>query len=199
MRKYLISALTLFVCTGTAVEAGIPDPARSGCAIEGQAVGCQFRFRHDGSLDALTLCVTLRDVFDTPVANCTTSASLNNTGLALCNCCPNPQIAPTDSSGVVYFVWEKLGGRGSAEICVTAHCVGDIAICCSAFDFTSTDLVGDCTNTNVIDLGLWAACLPPAPYCEASDYNCDGTVSVIDLGLWAGGLPVDCSDGPACP
>jgi hypothetical protein len=199
MRKYLISALTLFVCSGTAVEAGIPDAARSGCALEGQSLPCQFVFRHDGSLDTLTLCVTLRDVFDVGVPVCSTSATLNSTGLTFCSCCPNPQVGATDSTGVVYFVWEKLGGRGSAEVCVTAHCVGDIAICCQSFNFTSTDLAGDCTVTDVVDLGPWAGCLHPSPYCQESDYNCDGTVDVIDLGLFAGGLTVDCSDGPACP
>jgi hypothetical protein len=199
MRKYLLSALTLVVCTGTAVQAGIPDPARSGCALAGQVASCQYRFRHDGSLDALTLCVTLRDIFDVPVPNCSTTASLNNTGVALCNCCPNPQVGATDSTGVVYFIWEKLGGRGSGEVCVTARCVGNIAICCESFLFTSTDLDGDCADTDVIDLGLWAGCLPPGPYCRESDYNCDLTVNVIDLGLWAGGLGIDCGDGAACP
>jgi hypothetical protein len=28
--------------------------------------------------------------------------------------------------------------------------------------------------------------------CQASDYDCDGTVNALDLGLWAGGLGVPC-------
>jgi len=200
MRKYLFSALTLLLCTSAAVEAGIPDPTRSGCELKGQAVGCQYRFRLDGSLDCMTLCVTLRDVFDVPVPDCTTSASLNDTDNgSLCTCCTDPQIQATDAGGVAVFVFKKLGGRGSGEVCVTAHCVGDIAICCQPFDFTSTDLDGDCLDTDVVDLGLWAGCLPPSPYCRESDYNCDLTVDVVDLGLFAGGLNVDCADGAACP
>jgi hypothetical protein len=147
----------------------------------------------------MTMCVTLRDVFDVPVPNCTTSVTLNNTGIALCSCCPNPQIVATDANGVAVFEFKKLGGRGSGDACITAHCQGDIAIGCKPFDFTSTDLDGDCLDTDVIDLGLWAGCLPPAPYCRESDYNCDGTVDVIDLGLFAGGLAVTCADGSACP
>jgi hypothetical protein len=199
MRAIFLTALALVVCTDTVVQAGVPDPERSGCALEGQAVSCQFRFRLDGSLDALTLCVTLRDIFDVPIANCSMSATLNNPVTLCTNCCTNPQMGQTNWAGVVYFVWNKLGGRGSAQVCVTSHCVGDIGICCQSFDFTSTDLDHDCLDTDVIDLGIWAGCLPPGPYCEASDYNCDGTINVIDLGLWAGGLGVNCASGPPCP
>ena len=34
---------------------------------------CQFRFRADGSLDRLTLTVTLRDAFDVPTPDCSTT------------------------------------------------------------------------------------------------------------------------------
>jgi hypothetical protein len=80
--------------------------------------------------------------------------------------------------------------------CITGHCFGNIGITCLEFDFTSSDLDASCETatsaTNVIDLGIWAGCLPPSPYCEASDYNCDGTVNVSDLGGWAGGLGSPC-------
>ena len=82
---------------------------------------------------------------------------------------------------------------------MTSRTNGNIAICAEPFDFTSTDLDGDCLDTDVVDLGLFAGCLPPGPYCRTSDYNCDGTVDVIDLGLWAGGLGLTCADGTACP
>lgn len=200
MRKYIIPVLTLLLCLSTVSEAGIPDPTRSGSELKGQAVGCQYRFRHDGGLDCLSVCVTLRDIFDVPVPNCTTSVTLNDTGNgSLCSCCPNPLILATDANGVAVFEFKKLGGRGSAEACITALCQGAIAIACQSFDYTSTDMSGDCLATDVIDLGLWAGCLPPAPYCRESDYNCDGTVDVIDLGLFAGGLTVTCADGAACP
>ena len=159
-----------------------------------------FRLRRaDGGLDCMSVCVTLRDIFDVPVPNCTTSVTLNDTGNgSLCSCCPNPLILATDANGVAVFEFKKLGGRGTAEACITALCQGAIAIACQSFDYASTDMNGDCVGTDVIDLGLWAGCLPPAAYCRESDYNCDLTVDVIDLGLFAGGLTVTCADGAAC-
>jgi hypothetical protein len=68
-------------------------------------------------------------------------------------------------------------------------------------EFTSSDLDGSCDpvpdTVTIVDLGLWAGCLPPASYCRESDYDCDGTVGVIDLGIWASGLGTGC-DG-SCP
>jgi hypothetical protein len=200
MRKYLITVLALLMCTSAAVQAGIPDPTRSGCELKGQNVPCQYRFRHDGGIDRMTLCVTLRDIFDVPVAAESTTATLVDTDNgSLCTCCPNPQSGFTDAGGVVIFEFKKLGGRGSGEVRVTSRTTGNIAICQAPFDFTSTDLDGDCLDTDVVDLGLFANCLPPGPYCRTSDYNCDATVDVIDLGLWAGGLGLDCSSGAPCP
>ena len=199
MRKYMIAALVLLLCTSAAVQAGVPDPARSGCQLKGQGASCQYRFNAAGGLDCLSVCVTLRDIFDVPVPDCSTSATINNLGAAFCSCCPQPQTGTTDSTGVVVFEFKKIGGRGTAEVCITAHCVGDIGICCETFDFTSPDLDADCVDTDVIDLGIWAACLPPGPYCRESDFNCDGTVGVIDLGIFASGLGTDCSSGIPCP
>jgi hypothetical protein len=90
-----------------------------------------------------------------------------------------------------------------AEVCLTVHCVGTNEFCCLEFHFTSPDLNASChtppnSATNVIDLGIWAACLPPSSACESSDYNCDCAVTVLDLGLFAGGLGLSCS-GPPCP
>ena len=67
-----------------------------------------------------------------------------------------------------------------------------------AIDFTSPDLDASGGHDVVIDLGIWAGCYQPAPYCRWSDYNCDGTVDVVDLGLWAGGIHLECGQ-TVCP
>ena len=98
-------------------------------------------------------------------------------------------------------VFSQLGGRGTLSVSVSAHCYGDIPLFQDEIPFTSPDLDGSCdpvpSAVTVADLGLWAGCLPPAPYCELSDFDCDGTVNVVDLGMWVGGLGTGC-DGP-CP
>ena len=91
MRKSLVLATLLVLCTGMTASAGVPDPSRSGVETIGDAVGCQYRFRHDGGLDTLNVLITLRDAFDDVVGNCSTSVTLvaNAGTLAYCNCCPD--------------------------------------------------------------------------------------------------------------
>lgn len=223
MRRILfsIALVTLFATRASAgvpapsrsacgqADAGVPHPAFSGCALAGQVAPCQFRFRADGALDVVSLKVTVRDCFDTPCAACTTTATLHvvggapeelcyvaEQGASLCACGPFDPIevtGRTGANGVVNLVFDRLGGRGSAVVCATTRCVGNIEICCKEFLYTSADLVADCNSgANVIDLGVWAACLPPAAPCRTSDFNCDCAVNVIDLGLWAGGLGEGC-------
>jgi len=199
MRKSLVLAILVVLCSSLTAFAGVPDPSRSGVEVKGNGVPCQFRFRADGGLDCLSVCITLRDAFDDIVPNCSTSVTLVNSGgaLAFCNCCPNSQGGTTAVDGtLVLGPWCCIGGRGSLDVCVTAHCQGNIAIGCTAVDFTAPDLDGDCLDTDVIDLGIWAGGI--SPYAQASDYNCDGTVSVIDLGIWAGGLGLSCANC-TCP
>lgn len=217
MRKSLVLAMLVVLCCSMTAMAAVPDPARSGCQIKGQELSCQFRFRADGGLDKLTVAITLRDAFDTPVPSCSVNAGWSNlqikpgeAGAAMCSCCPAataPNAVPnkgavTNAAGVAQIIFAQIGGRGIVDICVTAHCVGNIEICCfSDIHFTSPDLNGSCdlqppaaASTNVVDLGIWAGCLPPAPYCESSDYNCDNTVNVVDLGVFAGGLVLGCNN-----
>jgi hypothetical protein len=203
MRKSLVLASLLVLVCSAAAFAGVPAPDRSSCAISGSQLNpCQWRFRAQGDADQLTLCITLNDAFDTPVASCSTSATL--TGSPVCDCEGLVRTGFTDAGGVVCFAYHCIGGRGTATINVTAHCVGDIGICSPSFEFTSPDLNGSCNNTpgpgsggnvDVVDIGIWAGGLPPA-YLQASDYNCDGTVNVSDLGFLAGGLTTSCSNCP---
>jgi hypothetical protein len=164
---------------------------------------CQFRFRADGGLDQLTLTVTLRDGFDHPVPGCTTTVGLEaGPGtLALCGCCDLTMSAVSGPAGEMEFVFAALGGRGELQLALTTHCSGDIPWFSQEIAFTSTDLDASCEpglSTNVIDLAIWAGCLPPGAYCATSDFNCNGTVNVIDLGMLAGGLPRGCDDA-VCP
>lgn len=205
MRKTLVLAVLLtFVC-GSAAIAGIPDPSRSGCRASGTGTAtCHYAFSVDGSTgDCLTLDVTLRDAFDSPVASCSTSATLTaNAGTSFLCACEGLRLDGfTNGSGVIQFVWCCVGGYGNLDVNVTAHCTGNIAICSENIEFTSTDLNGSCEaayppgSTGVVDLGAWASGLPPS-YNVYSDYNCDGTVGVVDLGFWASGLLKGCNNCP---
>jgi hypothetical protein len=213
MRKaFVFATLLVLICSSISL-AGIPDPSRSGIGLSNPGASCQYRFRVDGGLDRLTAKITLRDAFDVPVASCATKATLQSSGastLAFCACSAcNPQTASTAANGVVNLVFRKIGGRGNLTLTVTAQCTGNIGIGVRTFDFTSPDLngapesAGDVCNgttssqTDVVDLGIWAGGLPPG-YNVRSDYNCSGSpVDVVDLGLWAGGLGKACVAG--CP
>jgi hypothetical protein len=199
VRNIWISAAALLV-SATSTPAGLPDPSRSAMGLFGQGTSCHYRFRMDGGLDQLTVCVTLRTQFDTPIPDCSTSVTLTpNAGtIAFGTCCPNPQAGVTDFDGTIQFVFDQIGGRGSLDVCATEHCIAEIGVATETIDFTSPDLDASGGHNVVIDLGIWAGCYQPAPYCPWSDYNCDGTVDVLDLGLWAGGIGLECGQ-TACP
>jgi hypothetical protein len=204
MRKALVFATLLSLICTSASLAGIPDPSRSGIGLSTPSSPCQYKFRSDGGLDRLTVKVTLRDAFDSPVSGCNVNVTLiQGAALAFKVCTPcNPAAAVTAGNGVANVVFRKIGGRGTASATVTATCTGNIGIGTRPFTFSSPDLNGSGDNcptisANVVDLGIWAAGLPPA-YNQASDYDCSGSpVNVVDLGVFAGGLSVCCNG--ACP
>jgi hypothetical protein len=200
MRPVLVLAVLTFALDSPhAVRAGLPDPARSRVGVSGNAFPCHFRFDPGGGWDVLTVSVSLRDVFDTPVPDCSTSCTLVPDALAFCSCCPVTQIGVTDTEGVVQFTWDQIGGRGEIDIVPEALSCIKLTIAGPTITFTSADLEGGCQNeplgVGVIDMGIWVGGLQV--YREASDYDCDGTVDVIDFALWAGGLGSGC--GPPCP
>lgn len=178
----------------------LPDPNRSICRLTGNANGCHFLFRVDGGLDRLTAFVTMRDAFDSPVVNCSASATISldgpngfescwmaEAGGALASCDGLSRGAISDANGAVTFVWARLGGRGIAGLSVSAHCAGSWEVCRPQFHYTSSDLDGDGV-THILDLALWAGCLAEGTTCRASDYDCTCNVDVYDLALLAGGL-----------
>jgi hypothetical protein len=202
MRKSLVLATLLVLVCSAASFAGVPDPSRSGIATNSQPLACQWRFRADGGLDRLTLKVTLRDAFDAPVASCSTYCNLGGASLVAAQCNGNRKGGLTNAGGVVNFVYRCIGGRGTVQLRVTAVCSGNIGIGSQTITFTNPDLNASNEgpnspgSTTVVDLGLWSGCLPPAAYCVASDFDCNGTVNVVDLGLWAGGLNKGCVSCP---
>ncbi len=178
--------------------------------LHGRTLPCRWVFDSDPfpNSDVLTVAVTARDAFDTPVENAEITATLTpNTGtFGLCGCCPLVRSALTDAAGTAELFFSQLGGYGTLDVCVTSSvdCKGNpvtTAMACKPIEFSTPDLNASCDShpegvAGVIDLGIWANGLTvQAGY---ADYNCDGSVDVIDLGVWARGLFYGCGAG-ACP
>jgi hypothetical protein len=228
MRKSLVFAMVAVLVCSSLTLAGVPDPSRSDCGMNNPSnnVACHppfgsgigmYRFTAQntggaGQGDLLTCKVTLRDAFDTPVASCSTSASLSSSTIgqkefpaappkSYCACstqAPGNKIkGMTNASGIVNLVISKLGGHGTLDIAITAHCVGNIAICTKSVEYSSPDMLGTCelhptASTTIGDIGAWAVGL--GTYTRFSDYTCGGGVSVGDLGfIGANGLNKGCN------
>ena len=204
MRAIWTIPLLVPLALAASAKADLPDPMRSSFGVSGQSLGpCHFVFNADGGLDAMAVAVTLRDAFDSPVANCSTSVTLDfdddpgSTWDSVCACTePLRKWALSDAGGLADLSWSRLGGHGSLDVRVTIHCAGDIAVGEETFDFTSPDLNGSCEpspaiSTTVFDLGMWAAGMAvPWPF---ADYDCSGGPNtVVDLGVWASGLTGGC-------
>ena len=187
------------------------DPLRCGAEISGQDETCQFRFHpagdvHFGSSDELTVRVTLRDAFDVPVQSCSTSVTLAPVGSDthnFCTCCGDRQGGFTDAMGTIAFTWDRIGGFGTLEVQVTAHCAGNIGIAALPLDYTSSDLTGTCgegpTPVDILDIALWARGMESGGWIR-SDWDCSGgPADIVDAGRFAYGLYDACGDGGGCP
>lgn len=173
----------------------------SEATVNDPPLGCQFRFNEIGSLDVLTCSVIIRDGwYGFVLPDCSTTVRLSSISGELC-CCPDEapdyfQSGFTDENGEIQFTFSRIGGHGTLEVNVSSHCRGNMWVADIPVDFTSADLNGSCETTgsvvNIIDLGAWAAGLPPT-YQMSSDYDCNGTVNVVDLGHWAASLGRCCS------
>jgi hypothetical protein len=215
VQRFLRFVIVAFLTAGSAARAGLPDLTRSSCGIEGLAPGCTvFRFASsDTTWDVLTCNVTLRDTFDTPVAFCSTSASLSfSAGGATfpfgCFCTAASGGTSTlrlagvsNADGVVRFVIGDgggggvgLGGNGQLDLRISAHCIGDLAVCEESVQFTSPDLSGSCeaspaSTMDITDLAIWGAS-QGTPY---ADTTCDGVTDISDLGaMGAHGAGMGC-------
>lgn len=210
MRGTVAILLLVLASTGP-VAAGLPPPEPDDvgrmyyCAvgISGQDLGpCHFVFRADGGYDVMTVALTLTNDFHDPVANCSTSVTLDlvddpdSNVDGVCGCGePLQQWVVTDANGCAELQWSRLGGHGTLEVSITALVYGPWGFAPEQIQFTSPDLDASCeaapaVSTTVIDLGIWAHGLQvPA---ARSDYDCSGTVNVIDLGVWASGLGAGC-------
>jgi hypothetical protein len=221
MRKSLVFAMVAVLVCSSLTLAGVPDPSRSGCGNNGPVTsppcntlgtGGLYRFSAQGAGDKFTCKVTLRDAFDTPVATCSTSATLSSPSVgtkefpaapfkAYCACATqapgNKVKGVTNASGIVNLVISKLGGHGTLDVKITAHCVGNISICTKTIEYSSPDILGSCelhptSSTTIGDIGGWAVGL--GTYTRFSDYICGGGITISDLGfLGANGLQKGCN------
>ncbi|MBZ0268944.1 hypothetical protein K8I85_12365 [bacterium] len=199
MRKSLVFATLFVLVCSAAAFAGVPDPTRSGVAITSTpGLSCHWRFRDDGGLDNMTVSVTLRDAFDVPVAGCTTTAVAGNASLIVSDCQTHSGVS--SAGGVVTFNFQTLGGRGDADILVTAQCSGGIGLNPVTFTFTGPNLNASTDPTNnvtLLDLAIFANGLS-GPYDLDSDFDCDATApaDLSDLAILAGGIGKGCNDAP---
>lgn len=191
------------------VTAGLPapgagiDPVLSSASLSGQTAGCQFRFHPNGTGDVLTVIITLRDWFNQPVADCSTSVTLvpapGTETFNVCTCCGERQTGATQADGTLQIAWNAIGGFGTLEARVTTHCQGNLALASLPFDFTSSDLSGTCGSAGTVsisDLALWGRGVTPGAWRPA-DWDCSGgSADVFDFGGLAGGYDTNC--GP-CP
>jgi hypothetical protein len=200
LSRFGLGTIALLFLSFHPAWAGVPCDISLYCDvnIDPPSTGCQYRFNAVGSLDVLTVRVTLRDCFEVPVADCFVDVTIQPASPtdAFCSCEPVTQQVQTDSNGGATVAFDSIGGRGNLKVCAVAVCLGNIPVGCDVVSFTSPDLNASCedaplSSTNVIDLGIWASGL--STYQQASDYNCDGTVTVVDLGIWASGLGQGCS------
>lgn len=209
-----LAALTVLLAAGPA-HAGVPAPRlvhigcfgvnqlcpeRCGVEVVPPSGGCQH-LQGVTPFDPIEVLVTLRTSFDLPVTNCSTSVVLvPNAGTNnFCSCCPTRSAGFTDANGVLQATFSGIGGYGTLDAWVTAHCAGNIAVAQRIITYTSPDLGGSCdaaNSTGVVDLARWAEAL--TTYLLRSDYDCSTTITVIDLGLWATGLGEGCADA-VCP
>ena len=103
----------------------------------------------------------------------------------------------------MWVTWDRIGGFGTLEVRVSAHCTSNVAIAAPQIEYTSSDLTGTCdgssTPVDVHDLALWARGLPPGEWIRA-DWDCSGgSANVSDAGAFAAGLDDECDDGGPCP
>jgi hypothetical protein len=160
----------LLLGTSPIVLADVPDPNRSTVEINGQGCPTQFLFRADGELDRMTVDIVVRDAFDWPFTFCPVEILVtpNAGALAYCHCAADTHWGVTDDQGAASATFAEIGGRGSLDVRVITHCplTGTITLAAETVWFTSPDLDGSCEDapasaTDVIDLGIWAAGLPP--------------------------------------
>ncbi len=189
---------------------GFIDPLRCGAEVSGQTAPCQFRFHPGGASvyqgDVLTVSVTLRDAFDVPVVDCSTSVTLVPVGPDthnFCTCCGERQDGRTDPDGTIRFQWDRIGGFGELDARVTSHCVGNIAIAHLPLQFTSSDLTGTCSDdpdpVDILDMALWARGMSAGGWIR-SDWDCSGgEAGVQDAIGVAAGVSQGCGDGEPCP
>jgi hypothetical protein len=153
----------------------------------------------NGDYDAITVTVTVKDCYGTPLAGQTVTVNATPAGSPFCYCAdgePAPDdfedskiVGPTNASGVITANFAKFGGCGDMEFyavmgAVTAGPSASIYI-------ANVDNNGDC-SCNLVDFGNFASDFNGTNPC--SDYNCDGQVNLVDFGNFATHFNHNCTN-----
>ncbi len=202
MSKMVLTASTAIVLatllTGIAF-AGLPCMGTSTVVATGNgscAVIPGAAFCPNGDMNVITVSVTLRDCYGTPLPgkDVIVWAYADDD---FCYCPdgePAPYqledtklVGPTDAAGTVTAEFKKIGGCGDMQFYAT---VDDIVLGPSNWmSIASPDNTSDCV-VNLVDFGNFATNYNGTDPC--SDFNCDGTVNLVDFGEFATHYNHDC-------
>ena len=196
-----LSLLALVSLAPAVVSAAIPDPTRTVIRLSDPQTVCHYRFS-PATAEVLTVWVTARDAFDTPVPDCPATVGLTSPDPSFADCC-GVQVATTNSVGAAQFTFRGIGGRGTLHVNVTLNCVGASWFDPIPVEFTSTNLNGSADGvTNIFDAAIFAGALgtqfPLVPADVYMNFDCDEDVDIIDASYLAGGLGLDCG-AVTCP
>ena len=134
-----------------------------------------------GDADVVTVTVTVRDCYGTPLAG--QYVDVSPAGVppgVFCFCDSVKTVGPTSVAGVITAQYADFGGCGDLQFYATIGTV--IAGPSAAITIGSPDGDGNCI-VNLPDFGLFANNYFTAETC--SDYNCDGLVDLPDFGYFA--------------
>jgi len=133
-----------------------------------------------GDADIVTVTVTVRDCYGTPVAGQYVDVSPAGVmGSAFCFCDSVKTVGPTSASGVITAQYQYFGGCGDLQFFATIGVV--IAGPSPAITIGSPDGDGTCA-VNLSDFGLFANNYFTSASC--SDYFCNGVVDLPDFGYF---------------
>jgi hypothetical protein len=180
-------ALAGVPCAGTTT---VVATGNAGCA-PGAAI-CPY-----GDFDIVTVTVTVRDCYGTPLAGQTVLVNAIPVGGPFCYCpdgepAPNDYedskiVGPTNAAGVIAATFRKFGGCGYMDFYGT---IGTVTAGPSASIYiANADNNGDCV-VNLVDFGNFASDYLTGDACH--DYDCNGIVNLVDFGSFATHYRHDC-------
>jgi hypothetical protein len=189
--KVLIACAGLVLLISGVALAGVPCAGTTTVVATGSSTCAPgAAICPNGDYDFVTVTVTVKDCYGTPLAGQTVTVNATPAGTPFCYCAdgePAPDdfedskiVGPTNASGVTTAVFRKFGGCGDMEFYATIGTV--IAGPSASIAIASPDNTGDC-QVNLVDFGNFALDFNGTNPC--SDYNCDGAVNLVDFGNFA--------------